>query len=237
MDYKLHTLGDNAIIIELGSEINEETQKKVQTVSRIFEESREDWQVEFVPTFTAVTLYYDPYMASKLAKGSQLPYEAVSDRLREMLSVCSTDIEINRRVIEVPICYGGEFGPDLPFVARHNGLTPQEVIRIHSSREYLVYMLGFAPGFPYLGGMSERIAAPRRATPRQKIPPRSLGIAGSQTGIYPIETPGGWQLIGRTPLNLFQPEKDEPSLLQAGDKIKFHPISEEEYQHWRNSQP
>lgn len=229
MDYKLRMLGDNAIIIELGTEINSETQKKVQMVSRVLEENNQEWLIEYVPTFTTVTLYYDPYQAAKLAKGNELPYETISNKIQKLLSACSIDSEINQRIVELPICYGGEFGPDLAFVAEHNGLMPDEVIHIHSSGEYLVYMLGFAPGFPYLGGMPEEIAAPRRATPRQKIPSRSLGIAGTQTGIYSIETPGGWQLIGRTPLNLFQPEKEEPSLLRAGDKIKFKPISTEEY--------
>lgn len=235
MDYKLHMLGDNAVVVELGTEINLETQRKVQMVSRIFEENNDEWLIEYVPTFTTVTLYYDPYQTTKLAIGNELPYETVSHRIRELLSSCSVNMDIKQRIVEIPVCYGGEFGPDLTFVARHNGLEPEEVIHIHSSGKYLVHMLGFAPGFPYLGGMSEKIAAPRRATPRQKIPSRSLGIAGSQTGIYPIETPGGWQLIGRTPLNLFQPEKEDPSMLQAGDKIKFKPISVEEYHYWRNS--
>ncbi len=109
------------------------------------------------------------------------------------------------RTVEIPVCYGGEFGEDLAFVAEHADLTPDEVIEIHSGAEYLVYMLGFAPGFPYLGGMPERITAPRRDSPRLKIPAGSVGIAGSQTGVYPIETPGGWRLIGRTPLALFRP--------------------------------
>lgn len=234
MDYKLCMLGDNAVMIELGVEINEEIQQKVQTVSYLLDENNEEWQIEYIPTFTSVTVYYDPYQAYKLANGNKSPYKAVSDRIREILSASSAGTKIKQRVVEIPICYGGEFGPDLSFVAKHNGLTPEEVVHIHSSREYLVYMLGFAPGFPYLGGMSERIAAPRRATPRSKIPSRSLGIAGTQTGIYPIETPGGWQLIGRTPLNLFQPEKEEPSLLKAGDKIKFNPINAKEYYHWEN---
>lgn len=235
MDYKLRMLGDNAVIIELGTEIKAETLKKVQTASRIIEENNESWQIEYVPTFTTVTLYYDPFKVSKLAEEYELPYEFVFRRIKEILSASPANTKIKQRIVEVPICYGGEFGPDLSFVAKHNGLTPEEVIHIHSSGEYLVYMLGFAPGFPYLGGMSTKIAAPRRGTPRHEIPARSLGIAGNQTGIYPIETPGGWQLIGRTPLSLFEPEKEEPSLLRAGDKIKFKPINMEEYHHWRNS--
>ena len=131
------------------------------------------------------------------------------------------------------MCYGGEYGPDLEEVARHNGLSVDEVIALHSGGEYLVYMIGFAPGFPYLGGMSERIAMPRRSSPRAQIPVGSVGIAGMQTGVYPIETPGGWQLIGRTPLALFRPEENPPSLLQAGNKVRFRPISADEFAAWK----
>ena len=143
---------------------------------------------------------------------------------------------VHQRVVRIPVLYGGEFGPDLDFVAKHNGLTKDEVIAIHTSGDYTVHMIGFAPGFPFIGGMSERIAAPRRETPRLKIPARSVGIAGVQTGVYPIETPGGWQLIGRTPLELFLPDENPPSLLVAGDKITFYEITSEEYQDLRGGE-
>ena len=126
----------------------------------------------------------------------------------------------------------GSWGPDVDVVAAHNRLTPEEIIRIHTSVEYLVYMIGFAPGFPYLGGMPERIATPRRESPRVSIPAGSVGIAGQQTGVYPIATPGGWQIIGRTPLRLFQPEQEQPTLLQAGDRVRFRQITEAEYAAW-----
>jgi inhibitor of KinA len=131
--------------------------------------------------------------------------------------------------VDIPVCYGGDFGPDLDAVSSHTGLSTEEVVAIHGEPDYLVYMIGFAPGFPYLGGMSERLASPRRESPRAKIPPGSVGIAGSQTGVYPIETPGGWQLIGRTPLRLFRPERDEPSLLRTGDRVRFQAIDRAEY--------
>jgi inhibitor of KinA len=131
--------------------------------------------------------------------------------------------------VDIPVCYGGDYGPDLDAVSFHTGLSTEEVVAIHGEPDYLVYMIGFAPGFPYLGGMSERLASPRRESPRAKIPPGSVGIAGSQTGVYPIETPGGWQLIGRTPLRLFRPERDEPSLLRTGDRVRFHAIERAEY--------
>jgi inhibitor of KinA len=137
------------------------------------------------------------------------------------------------RVVEIPVCYGGEFGPDLGYVAEHNQLSVEEVIEIHTSGQYLVYMIGFAPGFPYLGGMSERIMAPRRQSPRLAIPAGTVGIAGMQTGVYPIETPGGWQLIGRTPLALFRPQDNPPSLLQSGDIVRFCQISDKEYEEYK----
>jgi KipI family sensor histidine kinase inhibitor len=127
-------------------------------------------------------------------------------------------------VIEVPTVYGGEFGPDLAFVASHSRLSEAEVVQIHSGTDYLVYMMGFSPGFPYLGGMSPRIATPRLKTPRTAIPAGSVGIAQEQTGVYPVESPGGWQLIGRTPARLFDAGRQPPVLVEAGDSIRFVPI-------------
>src|SRR5699024_4926794 len=135
----------------------------------------------------------------------------------------------NSRMVEIPVLYGGDYGPDLDLVAHRNQLSTEEVIRIHSERDYLVYMIGFAPGFPYVGGMDERIEAPRKENPRQSIPAGSVGIAGKQTGIYPFESPGGWQIIGRTPAQLFLPESNPPTLIQPGDRLRFVPIDEAEY--------
>lgn len=133
------------------------------------------------------------------------------------------------RIVSIPVLYGGEVGPDLEYVAKHHGISPEEVIQIHSKNDYLVYMIGFAPGFPYLGGLDERIATPRKKTPRLQIAAGSVGIAGNQTGVYPLETPGGWQIIGRTPRKLFLPNQSPPTLLQSGDTIRFVPITPEEY--------
>lgn len=138
------------------------------------------------------------------------------------------------RVVTIPVCYGGEFGPDLGFVAEHNKISTDEVIRIHCSRPMRIYMLGFMPGFPYLGGMDERIAAPRLPKPRTKIPAGSVGIAGSQTGFYPYESPGGWRLIGRTAVRPFTPGAAEPFLFSAGDSLKFRPVDIEEFDQIRS---
>lgn len=132
------------------------------------------------------------------------------------------------RLVTIPVCYGGAFGPDLPFVAEHAGLTETEVIRLHAGREYRIYMLGFLPGFPYLGGLDERLFTPRLASPRTAIPAGSVGIGGEQTGVYPIASPGGWQLIGRTPLKLFDPSAGRLPYA-AGDRIRFCPITQDEF--------
>lgn len=220
MSFSFSPLGDQAIVIEAGSEISEETQKDVRSISALLKASSPTWMIEVIPAFTTVTVFYDPLKAL---------YGTVMSELEELVQQTSEDAATDSRTVEIPVCYGGEFGPDLEFVAEHNGLTPQQVIDIHTSGDYSVYMIGFAPGFPFIGGMSENIAAPRRESPRLRIPERTVGIAGMQTGVYPIETPGGWQLIGRTPLRLFRPEQEIPSLLRAGDKIVFKQISEGEY--------
>ena len=133
-------------------------------------------------------------------------------------------------LVEIPVCYGGDFGPDLAAVARHAGLSEAAVVELHSAAEYLVYMVGFAPGFPYLGGLDARLAMPRRPAPRPLVPAGAVGIAGAQTGIYSLPTPGGWQLIGRTPRRLFDAARTPPSLLQAGSRLRFVPISEVDFQ-------
>ncbi|MDQ0430703.1 inhibitor of KinA [Planomicrobium stackebrandtii] len=223
MNMTFSPLGDQAIVIELGNEINEQTEQQVRKVAALLESRQPKWMVEFIPAFVTVAVFYDPCLAV---------YDKVEMELERLLAHLGEDIPAESRTVEIPVCYGGKFGPDLEFVAQHNKLTPREVIDIHTAGTYSVHMIGFAPGFPFIGGMSERIAAPRRDSPRIRIPERTVGIAGMQTGVYPIETPGGWQLIGRTPLRLFRPENDPPTLLLAGDKVIFKEISEDDYHAW-----
>ncbi|WP_456452804.1 5-oxoprolinase subunit PxpB [Thermococcus sp.] len=210
--------GDSALVIIFGDRIDEGINKKVHAVADAIEKASPDWFVEAVPTYTSIYVYYDPL---------KLSYQEALNAIKPFLS--AEPKKEKQRVVEIPTAYGGEFGPDIEFVARHNGLTVDDVVEIHSKPLYRVYMLGFTPGFAYLGGMDERIATPRLERPRLKVPAGSVGIAGKQTGIYPIESPGGWRLIGRTPLRLFTPEKDPPTLLQPGDYIRFVPVSEEEF--------
>ncbi|MBT2711972.1 5-oxoprolinase subunit PxpB [Pseudomonas sp. ISL-88] len=224
----IQPLGDSAAIIRFGEKISEQVNGRVHAAAACMEERPFPGFIECIPAFTSLTIFYDVYAVTEIQKGVS-PFELVKKEVAERLSDLTAEQKDGRRIIEIPVCYGREFGPDLEEVAKLNDLTPEDVIRIHTEGEYLVYMLGFAPGFPFLGGMSERIAAPRKSSPRPSIPAGSVGIAGLQTGVYPISTPGGWQLIGSTPLNLFQPEKNPPSLLRSGDTVKFVRITAEEY--------
>ncbi|MDA1477827.1 5-oxoprolinase subunit PxpB [Bacillus changyiensis] len=222
-------LGDSALIIKFGTDINEQTHRITSALTKQIESAPFPGLIECVPAFTSVTVFYDPLEVSRNSSKGVSPFEKVKGIIKNTLYRLTIEEEIDRRTVEIPVCYGGEFGPDLEEVAQINNLTTEEVINIHTAGEYLVYMLGFAPGFPYLGGMSEKIAAPRRSSPRTSIPAGSVGIAGMQTGVYPLSTPGGWQLIGHTPLELFRPCEEPPSLLRAGDMVKFVRVTKAEY--------
>ena len=217
-------ISEVSALIEFGSEINEDINKRIRTFCTYLDEHPFKGMIEYVPAFASVSVIYNP-----LDINNKYPYEVVKDILEDIIYKLDFSFMDREHVVEIPVCYSGEFGPDIEHVAEINNLTVDEVIKVHSDGKYLVYMIGFAPGFPYLGGMSEKIAAPRRESPRTAIPKGSVGIAGMQTGVYPIETPGGWQLIGRTPIKLFDLDGDTKSLLKPGDIAKFYPISYEEY--------
>lgn len=222
-------LGDTALLLELGDKIDEKTHTRVQAAWQALVAAPLPGVSEVVPAYTTVTVFYDPV---KVVAAGASPLE-ISDWLKiavqERLKNPPKMEKITPRTVEVPICYGGDFGPDLAMVAKQTKLSPEEVIKRHSKAEYLVYLIGFAPGFPYLGGLPKELQVPRHAKPRMSVLPGSVGIAGEQTGIYPLGTPGGWNLIGRTPLQMFQPHLEPPVLLRAGDRVKFRPISAEEF--------
>ncbi|MBE5784769.1 MAG: 5-oxoprolinase subunit PxpB [Clostridiales bacterium] len=216
----LKVSGDRAILVEFENRIAPEVNRLVRSFTAALEEKCIPGIVEIVPAYCAVTVHYRP--EEILFDGLKAELSAVLGRLDEMEIPPAT-------VWEIPVLYGGEEGPDIGFVAEHSGLSEEEVVRIHSGSEYLVYMLGFTPGFPYLGGMSPAIAAPRLKAPRLSIPAGSVGIAGQQTGVYPIASPGGWQLIGRTPVKLYDPGRETPVLVKAGDYVKFTPVGAAEF--------
>lgn len=227
----IKAMGDSAVIIKFSESINLKAHLVIKVLSEYLDKRPFAGMIEYVPAFTTMTIFYNPLevMRKNPHDNKDIPFDVVKKKIEDILCNLGSNIEDKPRIVEIPVCYGGEFGPDLKFVAEYNNLTIEEVIDIHSSCENRVYMIGFAPGFPYLAGMSEKIASPRRKTPRLAIPAGSVGIAGNQTGVYPISTPGGWQLIGRTPLQLFRPEDNIPSLLRAGDIVKFKAISRAEY--------
>jgi inhibitor of KinA len=223
--------GDQTIAVRFGTTISEQLHDYIQILMTNLEHHPFEWLVEAIPAFTMVTLTYDPFRIYTLTGPTMSPYDFIKEELESRLKDLdwTQAAQLEARTVHIPVCYGGEFGPDLGYVATVNHLSPEEVIRIHSDGVYLVHMIGFAPGFPYLGGLPKKISTPRRDTPRLVIPKGSVGIAGNQTGVYPLETPGGWQLIGRTPIDLFKPYSESPSLLKAGDQVRFVPITESEF--------
>lgn len=214
-------VGDRAISIDFGQVIDPTINRHIrQTIERI-KELQLDGIIELVPTYCALLVEYDAMLYS---------YSEICNIIEPTLEegMINTTNELVT-VVEVPTVYGGEFGPDLRFVASHNHLSEDEVISIHSGTDYLVYMLGFIPGFTYLGGMDPRIATPRLSSPRTLIPAGSVGIAGEQTGTYPSDSPGGWQIIGRTPVTMYDMSNAQAALLKAGDYVRYVPIDESEF--------
>lgn len=235
---EIFSAGESAMVVEFGSGIHPDIHRKVKALADFLDQFPFPGMIEYSPSFSSVTVFYDPLKVRQLTAaqptvGQQTSYQIVADFLQNIVSKLGHSAAVQPRVVKIPVCYGGTFGPDLEYVAAYNQLSVTEVITIHASSQYLVYMIGFAPGFPYLGGMSERIAVPRRPSPRLSIPAGSVGIAGMQTGVYPIATPGGWQLIGQTPLELFRPQDNPPTLLQSGDMIQFYSISSQEFAEYR----
>ena len=217
---KILVAGDSSVLIEFGNEILPETNRRIAATVQLIREQHIEGIVDMIPTYCALLINYDPRV---------ILYDPLVQRLQSLLKIEVSAGESKKRIYEIPVCYGGKYGPDMDTIAKHAGLTEKEVISIHSSRDYLIYMLGFLPGFTYLGGLDERIHTPRLQTPRVRIEAGSVGIGGSQTGIYPLDSPGGWNLMGKTPVRTYDPEREVPILVEAGEYIRFVPISEEKY--------
>ncbi|HXX43118.1 MAG TPA: 5-oxoprolinase subunit PxpB [Candidatus Acidoferrales bacterium] len=219
-DVRFQPASDQSLLIYFGESITLEAHERVRKFLRLLESEPFAGVRNFHPAYCSVLLDFD---ALKMTQ----------DELQGALSARLARIDEfplpERRQLEIPTCYGGDFGPDLREVARLHGLTPEQVIEMHASATYVVYFLGFVPGFAYLGGLPKAIATPRLATPRRNTPPGSVGIADDQTGVYPFDTPGGWRLIGRTPISMFRPDRSNMSFLSIGDRVRFTPISVEQF--------
>jgi KipI family sensor histidine kinase inhibitor len=219
--YRVLLCGDTGVSIEFGDGVDPAINNRVRRLFQVLKSFRPAGILDLIPSYRSLFVEYDPWQCSfeqvllvvedAIQKGAALPADVAS-------------------VMDIPVCYGGEFGPDLDELAATHRLSSQEVIRLHCRPVYTVYMIGFVPGFPYLGGLDERLITPRRRAPRQKVPAGSVGIADRQTGIYPLESPGGWQIIGRTPVRLFDLSKPEPFLLGAGDRVRFIPITRDAFE-------
>lgn len=212
--------GDCGLLVEFGQGIDPQVNARVRSMAGALEKTRPDGILEIIPTYCSMLLIYDPTLTCP---------DKICPRIDTLDTTLDTEDQSLFKVVEIPVCYGSEFGPDIETVQKSHDLSSQEVIDIHCKPDYLIYMVGFTPGFAFLGGLDKRLHTPRLETPRMKVPKGAVGIANNQTGMYPVQSPGGWQIIGRTPLNLFNPNQDNPFLYRAGDKIRFIPISEQKF--------
>ncbi len=228
-------LGDSALVVRVRKNFDgasDEAPNAVLVTQQLLENAQLPGVIELAPAYTTVAVFFDP--ARVVASGAKpdAVFDWLAGRVREAISntkqVCADQIKMS--LVEIPVCCDAEFALDLDEIARHAGLGAQEVVDLYCASEYRVHCLGFTPGFPFLGGLPSKLATPRRSTPRKKIPAGSVAIGGAQTGIYPVQSPGGWNVIGRTPLRLFDSQKDPPALLRAGDCVRFRAISRDEFE-------
>ena len=232
-------LGDSALIVRVREEFEDAPEETLNEVLHAFEQLRSAGipsVIELAPAYISVAVFFDPLQVAKASGQPDRAFDWLKERVRRAITAVA-DRGKRRRTkrniqdpVEIPVCYDPEFGPDLADVARRAQISREEVVDLHSAAEYRVACIGFVPGFPFLVGLPKKLATPRRSTPRKEIAPGSVGIGGTQTGIYPLRSPGGWNLIGRTPLKLFNPAKNPPALLRAGDRVRFRAIARDEFE-------
>jgi inhibitor of KinA len=224
---RIEWLGEAAVLVVAGEDADDAAAAEVRRIAERLRAKRLPGVTDIVPSYSTVGVHFD--LAVLGVEGR----EKVQAWIEERAAVRGGGVKGPRRRVTIPVCYGGTYGPDLAEVAGRCGLSVEDVVQLHSAKAYEVRAVGFMPGFGYLAGMAQRLAASRRATPRARVPAGSVGIAGLQTGVYPLESPGGWQLIGRTPMRMFRPEAKRCSVLQVGDAVRFEPMSEREFAAYR----
>jgi len=232
-------LGDSALIVRVRDRFEDAPDQTLTEVFRTFRRLQAaaiPGVIELAPAYTTVGVFFDPMVVANAGSEPNPPLDWLTEQVREVVAAGADrgrrvrSTRSDGRSIEIPVCYDPEFALDLDHVASQAKLTPTKVVDLHSRAEYRVSCIGFVPGFPFLAGLPKELATPRRATPRKEIPAGSVAIGGAQTGIYPLRSPGGWNLIGRTPLHLFDPEKTPPAFLRAGDRVRFRAITREEFE-------
>ena len=222
---KILPLGDNCVTVDFGNEISLELNSKALHLAAHFESRPFPGFIESVPAYSSVSIFYNLAEVRRNFPEADTAFDAVRELVTQALGRSGDQRLTNERVVEIPVDFGAGSALDLKFISRHAGLSPSEAVDLFTSSTYHVYMLGFLPGFAYMGTVDDRIAVPRKDSPRSRVPKGSVGIAGRQTGIYPFESPGGWQIIGRTDLEMFMSDADPPCRLTAGDQVRFVPLS------------
>ncbi len=225
--YEIYACGDHAYTLDLGQQINVGTNRFIIRLFKALQHNKPSFILDIIPAYSSITIVYDP-----LALPHEYPEEIIHLCFTDAIHLSALDQSIEySSVIRIPVCYHPSVAPDLEVLCSMLEMNADSLVSIHTSKPYRVFMNGFLPGFAYMGLVDHRIAAPRHQSPRKVVPAGSVGIAGSQTGIYPLDSPGGWQLIGKTTVTLFDPLSDKPCLLQPGDEVQFYPISLDEFQH------
>ena len=227
--YRIFPLGDTALTIDFGNSINEAINKEVIARFDQLQQLPLAGMIEAIPAYSSLSVYYNVYEIKRYIRPGKTVFEWMKEQIEERMKIPVEEKRISERLVKIPVCYDDEFAADIQQLAIAKNITVDEAIKIHTSPDYKVYMLGFLPGFAYMGEVDEKITMPRKSQP-QNVAAGSVGIAGKQTGIYPLISPGGWQIIGRTPLKLFNPERKEPTLLRAGDMVQFYSISKNEFE-------
>jgi inhibitor of KinA len=228
-------LGDSALVVRVREQFADAPDETLDDVLRVFQQLQHaaiPGVIELAPAYTSVAVFFDPITIAKASGGPDDVFDWLASRIRAVVASGAgrrRKVKFRSRKVEIPVCYDPEFAPDIDDVARHTQLPATEIVDLHSKGEYRVACIGFVPGFTFLAGLPKNLTTPRRDVPRKEIPAGSVGIGGAQTGIYPLRSPGGWNLIGRTPLKLFDPTKDPPTLLCPGDRVRFRAIAREEF--------
>ncbi len=225
-------LGDSALMVRIRARFADAPEETQDEVLRAFQRLRSaavPGVIDLAPAYTTVAVFFDPVAVARASGTSNEIFDWLAARIRAAAASGPKRRRSPSRTVEIPVCYASEFAPDLEDVARHAQISTEQAVELHSAAEYRVACIGFVPGFPFLAGLPKKLTTPRRSTPRKEIAPGSVGIGGAQTGIYPLRSPGGWNLIGRTPLKLFDPAKDPPTLLRAGDHVRFRSVTPEEF--------
>jgi inhibitor of KinA len=226
-------LGDSALTIDFGNLIDPAIHQNVQTVYHLLKKAKLQGVYDIIPAYSSVTICYDMY-ALRPGNEEKTCFDVLAEKIEHLTAIDEEVILPEPKKISVPVCYSRKFAPDLEFLAEQKEMNIEEIIELHTSATYTVYMLGFLPGFAYMGEVDERIAIPRKTQPRAKLAAGSVGIAGRQTGIYPLPSPGGWQIIGRTPLQLFTKHNAHPALFAPGNEVRFYSITEDEFANYQS---